>query len=148
MKLNWVDALPLMVRRCMHANRIIHLTLYEMLTDRPVCAIYVSVPYDGPPLEQLQMDLRAYMRQLTAIHEAIYAQEQSRGCREEAEAPCPVDHGEQLYLMVFRRKWNEARREGPYKVVRVTPTTVQVEGSTTWYHLNHCTIVHRLPRRT
>lgn len=25
------------------------------------------------------------------------------------------------------------------RVVRATPPTVQVEGSTTWYHLNHCT---------
>ncbi len=35
-----------------------------------------------------------------------------------------------------------------YTVVRATPTAVQVEGSTTWYHLNHCTRVSRLrPRR-
>ncbi|MGL5599113.1 MAG: hypothetical protein ACRDDA_13615, partial [Aeromonas sp.] len=38
---------------------------------------------------------------------------------------------------------------GPYTVVRATPTAVQVEGSTTWYHLNHCTRVARLrPRET
>ncbi len=29
-------------------------------------------------------------------------------------------------------------------MVRATPTAVQVEGSTTWYHLNHCT---RVPKR-
>ncbi len=29
-------------------------------------------------------------------------------------------------------------------MARATPTVVQVEGSTTWYHLNHCT---RVPRR-
>jgi hypothetical protein len=44
-----------------------------------------------------------------------------------------------VYLRVFRRKWNEPRREGPYKVTNATPTAIQVEGSATWYHLNHCT---------
>ncbi len=29
-------------------------------------------------------------------------------------------------------------------MVRATPTAVQVEGSITWYHLNHCT---RVPKR-
>ncbi|KAK0144661.1 Gag polyprotein [Merluccius polli] len=37
------------------------------------------------------------------------------------------------------RKWNEPRREGPYKVTNATPTVIEVEGSSTWYHLNHCT---------
>jgi len=40
---------------------------------------------------------------------------------------------------VFRRRWNEPRREGQYKVIRAMPTGIKVEGSTTWYHLNHCT---------
>ncbi len=48
---------------------------------------------------------------------------------------------DQVYLRVFQRKWNEPRREGPYKVVRATLTAVQVEGSMTWYHLNHSTII-------
>ncbi len=53
----------------------------------------------------------------------------------------------EYYLRVFRRKWNEPRREG-LTVVRATPTVVQVEGSTTWYDLNRCTRVPRLrPRR-
>ncbi len=50
-------------------------------------------------------------------------------------------------MRVFRRRWNEPRREGPYTVVRATPTAVQVEGSTTWYHLNHSTRVPRLRPR-
>jgi hypothetical protein len=94
------------------------------------------------------MELRAYMKQLTKIHEAIHTQEQNRGPREEEQAPGAIQPGDQVYLRVFRRRWNEPRREGPYTVVRATPTAVQVEGSTTWYHLNHCTRVPRLrPRR-
>lgn len=110
-------------------------------------APHLRGPYEGPPLEQLQNELRVYMRQLTAIHEAIYTQEQNRGPKEEEEVPCPVVPGDQVYLRVFRRRWNEPRREGPYTVVRATPTAVQVEGSTTWYHLNHCTRVPRLRPR-
>ncbi|XP_038644227.1 uncharacterized protein LOC119960679 [Scyliorhinus canicula] len=34
---------------------------------------------------------------------------------------------------------HEPRREGPFEVTRVSPTALQVEGSTLWYHLNHCT---------
>ena len=50
-----------------------------------------------------------------------------------------MEPGDQVYLRIFRRKWNEPRREGPYKVTSATPTAIQVEGSATWYHLNHCT---------
>ncbi|XP_026780892.2 uncharacterized protein LOC113533162 [Pangasianodon hypophthalmus] len=148
-KLNWDDALPLaLMSYRMQTNRITNLSPHEMLTGRPMPVPYLRGPYDGLPLEQLQMELRAYRCQLTAIHEAIYSQEQSREPREDAEVPYPVVSGDKVYLRVFRRKWNKPRREGPYTVVRVTPTAVQVEGNTTWYHLNHCTRVPRLrPRR-
>ena len=79
------------------------------------------------------------MKKLTAMHKVIYLQEKIKEPREKLETACPVVPGDQVYLRVFRRKWNEPRREGTYKVVRATPTAVQVEGSTTWYHLNHCT---------
>ena len=57
----------------------------------------------------------------------------------EEEPPRGVEPGDQVYLRVFRRKWNEPRREGPYKVTNAPPTAIQVDGSATWYHLNHCT---------
>lgn len=47
--------------------------------------------------------------------------------------------GDQVFVRVFKRKWDTPRREGPYTVVRATTTEVQVEGSPTWYPLNHCT---------
>ena len=55
------------------------------------------------------------------------------------DPPRGVEQGDQVYLRVFRRKWNEPRREGPYNVTNTTPTAIQVEGSATWYHLNYCT---------
>lgn len=125
----------------MQTNRNTHLTLHEMLMGRPIPVSYCRGPYKGPPLEQLQMELHSYMKKLTAILKAIYLQEKIKEPREESETACPVVPGDQVYLRVFRRKWNEPRREGPYTVVRATQTAVQVEGSTTWYHLNHCTRV-------
>ncbi len=145
-KLNWVDALPLaLMSYRMQINRSTHLTPHEMLTGRPMPAPFCRGPYKGPPLEQLQMELRVYMKKLTAIHKAIYLQEtRKQQSKEEAEAASPIVPGDLVYLRVFRRKWNEPRREGPYKVVTATPTAVQVEGSNTWYHLNHCTRVPKI----
>ena len=57
----------------------------------------------------------------------------------EEELPIGVEPGDQVYLRVCRRKWNQPRREGPYQGTNTTPTAIQVEGSATWYHLNHCT---------
>ncbi|XP_041864846.1 uncharacterized protein LOC121654677 [Melanotaenia boesemani] len=52
----------------------------------------------------------------------------------------PVVPGDKVYIKEFRRKWNTPRRRGPYTVVRATPTSVQVEGSVAWHHLNHCSL--------
>ena len=99
------------------------------------------LPHKGPSLEQLQMELSEYMTQLTAIHRYIYLQEKAKEPKADQGAGRQVVLGDQVNLKVFRRKWHEPWREGPYTVVRVTPTAVQLEGSTTWYHLSHCTKV-------
>ncbi|GCB86269.1 hypothetical protein scyTo_0026927, partial [Scyliorhinus torazame] len=60
----------------------------------------------------------------------------------EEESPATehqIRPGDQVYIRKFRRRWNEPRREGPFEVTKVSPTALQVEGSTLWYHLNHCT---------
>ncbi|XP_070301136.1 retrovirus-related Pol polyprotein [Salvelinus sp. IW2-2015] len=85
------------------------------------------------------------MRQLTAVHKVIYLQEKGREPEPGSEVPRPVIPGDRVYIRVFRRKCNEPRREGPYEVVRATRTAIQGEGSTTWYHLNHCTKAQRIP---
>ena len=139
-KLNWIDPLPLaLMSYRMQANRITHLTPHEMLTARPMPAPTIRGPHKGPPLEQLELEIREYIKQLTAIHKLISQQEKSRVPEPEDDPPRGVEPGDHDYLRVFRRHWNEPRREGPYKVIRATPTAIQVEGSTTWYHLNHCT---------
>lgn len=46
--------------------------------------------------------------------------------------------GDKVFVKVFRRKWYNERREGPFEVVRRTGTAVQVKGSPTCYHLLHC----------
>ncbi len=61
------------------------------------------------------MKLRSYTRKLTAIHKAIYLQEKRKEPREETESEYPIVPGDQVYRRVFRSKWNEPRRQGPYK---------------------------------
>ncbi|XP_048842896.1 uncharacterized protein LOC125715434 [Brienomyrus brachyistius] len=69
-------------------------------------------------------------------------QEKEKAQKEDTDQEEPVIFpGDKVYLRVFRRKWHEPQREGPFKVTRATATAVQVEGSNTWYHLNHCTRV-------
>ncbi len=88
-KLNWIDTLPLaLMSYRMQTNRNTHLTLHEMLTGRPMPVPYCRGSYKGPPLEQLQMELRSYMKKLTAIHKAIYLQETRKEPCEETESEC------------------------------------------------------------
>ncbi|XP_061157917.1 uncharacterized protein LOC133169593 [Syngnathus typhle] len=58
--------------------------------------------------------------------------------RLEANTKDTVQPGDKVYVKVFRRKWFNERRQGPFEVVRCTGTAVQVQGSPTWYHLTHC----------
>ncbi|XP_034150968.1 uncharacterized protein LOC114829948 [Esox lucius] len=140
--LNWVDALPIALMSCrMETNRTTHLTPHEMLTGRPMPVPVLRGPHEGPPLEQLELEFREYIRQLTTIHELIHKQEKARVPEPEDDQPRAVVPGNQVYIKVYRRRWNEPRREGPYRVTQATTTAVRVEGSDTWYHLNHCTKV-------
>lgn len=44
-----------------------------------------------------------------------------------------------MFIHTFKRKnFNDPQREGPFKVVLTTPTSVTVEDRDHWYHLNHC----------
>lgn len=43
-----------------------------------------------------------------------------------------------MYIKVFRKKGNEPRREGPFRLILTTPAALRVEGKIVWYHLNHC----------
>lgn len=50
------------------------------------------------------------------------------------------------YMKVFKRKRNDPRRVGPFKVVLATLTAVKVKGKTTWFQLNHCSRAPALSR--
>ncbi len=50
----------------------------------------------------------------------------------------PITVGNLVYIKVYRRKWDEPRREGPYEVTSATPTSIKVQGSNFWYHISHC----------
>ncbi|GCC31595.1 hypothetical protein chiPu_0010055 [Chiloscyllium punctatum] len=77
--LNWVDALPLaLMSYRMQTNRMTNLTLHEMLTDRLMPVPKWRGPYEGPSLEQLILELKQYMQQLTMMHETIHLQETQR----------------------------------------------------------------------
>ncbi|XP_038563196.1 uncharacterized protein LOC119894616 [Micropterus salmoides] len=69
--------------------------------------------------------------------------ERVKGATEERDAAIPerqqtIRPGEWVYVKVFKRKWNQPRREGPFKVVLATPSALKVEGKNVWFHLNHC----------
>ncbi|XP_078077302.1 protein NYNRIN-like [Mustelus asterias] len=135
---NWIDALPLaLMQYRSQENRITHLSPHEMMTGRvmPVPKIRGS---GGPTLECLDQSTKEYIQQLTVIHRTIFEQEKAK----EEENPVTehqIKPGDRVYIRKFRRRWNEPRREGPFEVTKVSPTALQVEGSTLWYHLNHCT---------
>ncbi|KAJ8333499.1 hypothetical protein SKAU_G00415070 [Synaphobranchus kaupii] len=72
------------------------------------------------------------------LEQTIFEQERAN----EQENPAEGHHlrpGDLVYVRKFRRRWNEQRREGPFRITRTSPTALQVEGSNMWYHLNHCT---------
>ncbi|KAE8278804.1 hypothetical protein D5F01_LYC22379 [Larimichthys crocea] len=67
--------------------------------------------------------------------EGVGSQEQTK---KEEHRGATILPGDKVFVKVFRRKWFHPRREGPFQVLRSTGTAVQVEGSPTWFHVNHC----------
>ncbi|KAK0134819.1 Gag-Pol polyprotein [Merluccius polli] len=57
----------------------------------------------------------------------------------EKEPPRGVEPGDQLYLRCSGECGTSPGEKDKYKVTNATPTVIEVEGSSTWYHLNHCT---------
>lgn len=118
-------------------NQVLKADLEDLVIDGTLIQYMDDLIVCNSSLEQCHRDS---IKVLTKLAQGGYKVSKNK----ETETTCPVVPGDQVYLKVFRRKWNEPRREGPYAVVRATPTAVQVEGSTTWYHLNHCT---RVPKK-
>ncbi|XP_056876766.1 uncharacterized protein K02A2.6-like isoform X2 [Takifugu flavidus] len=149
-KLTWVDALPiaLMAMRS-QTNRLTHLTPHEMLTGRPMPLPQTRGPVEGPAIAQLERELGDYLHALTQIHRLVFQQVKEAHGKDETHIPVDVHDvqvGDSVFIRVFRRQWNEPRRERPFKVVLTTPTALKVEGKPFWFHKNHCTR-HRPPDR-
>ncbi|KAJ8381177.1 hypothetical protein SKAU_G00019550 [Synaphobranchus kaupii] len=60
------------------------------------------------------------------IRGGLHPKEKKKQQEPRAEPERPVVPGDQVYVRVFRRKWHDKRREGPYKVTRATRTVVQM----------------------
>lgn len=143
--LNWIEALPLALMVCRSSElRDLHLTPYELMMGRQMPTPCLRTSGKGPSMALLEDDMRAYVNYLAVLHKKISTYVSDRQRREEAQERLDeqkrstVQPGDRVFVKVFRRKWYNERREGPFEVVRSTGTAVQVKGSPTWYHLSHC----------
>uniref|UniRef100_A0AAQ6APB8 Uncharacterized protein n=1 Tax=Amphiprion ocellaris TaxID=80972 RepID=A0AAQ6APB8_AMPOC len=143
--LNWVAALPLALMVCRSSElRDLRMTPHELATGRRMPTPCLRTSGKGPSLELLEDEMRAYVKYMAALHKRISTYVSDRQKQEEAQEKLDeqkkdvVQPGDKVFVKVFRRKWFNERREGPFEVVRSTGTAVQVKGSPTWYHLSHC----------
>uniref|UniRef100_A0AAR2IQQ4 Uncharacterized protein n=1 Tax=Pygocentrus nattereri TaxID=42514 RepID=A0AAR2IQQ4_PYGNA len=138
--LNWVAALPLALIVC----RYLHMTPHELLTGRRMPMSCLRTSGKGPSLSLLEDEMRAYVTYMETLHKKISAYVSDRQKKEEVQERLDeqkrdtIQPGDKVFVKVFRRKWYNERREGPFEVVRSTGTAVQVKGSPTWYHFSHC----------
>ncbi|KAJ8011923.1 hypothetical protein DPEC_G00063360 [Dallia pectoralis] len=72
-----------------------------------------------------------------------FVESRPRETPEEECRPGKFVVGDLVYVKMYRRKWDEPRREGPYRVARATKTAVQVDGSQFWFHTSHCTMARK-----
>lgn len=83
----------------------------------------------------------SYLRQLTRIHKVIFQQVKGATADRDAEIPyhlLTIRPGDQVYLKVIKRRWDQPRREGPYTVILTTTTAVKVAGKGAWFNLSSC----------
>ena len=143
--LNWIAALPLALMVCRSSElRDLHMTPYELITGRRMPTPCLRTSGKGPSLALLEDEMRAYVTYMATLHKRISTYVSDRQRQESVQETLDeqkrttVQPGDKVFVKVFRRKWYNERREGPFEVVRSTGTAVQVKGSPTWYHLSHC----------
>ena len=124
--------------------RDLRMTPYELVMGRRMPTPCLRTSGKGPSLAVLEDEMRAYVTYMATLHKKISTYVSDRQRQEEVQERLDeqkrstVQPGDKVFIKVFRRKWYNARREGPFEVVRSTGTAVQVKGSPTWYHLSHC----------
>ena len=124
--------------------RDLHMTPHELITGRQMPTPCLRTSGKGPSLAPLEDEMRAYVTYMATLHKRISMYVSNRQRQDEVQERLDeqrritVEPGDKVFVKVFRRKWYNERREGPFEVVRSTGTAVQVKGSPTWYHLSHC----------
>lgn len=115
--LNWVDALPIALWKMRsEVNRSTHLMPHEILTGRPMPAPRMKDAARGPSLESFKKELKAYVRQLSAIHKEIYHCQEQRDSRLRRVAhENTIQPGDYVYLRVFKRSCLDPRAEDHIK---------------------------------
>ena len=140
--LNWVEGLPLALMACRSSElRELRMTPHELATGRRMPTPCLRTSGKGPSLAWLEDEMRAYVQYMSNLHRSIsvyVTQKQAQEEEPKVQGGETILPGDRVYVKVYRRKWFNARREGPFEVVRSTGTAVQIKGSPTWFHLNHC----------
>ncbi len=94
---------------------------------------------DIEDVAKFKSELDKYVTTLTKIHASIFQTEsRPRETPNESNRSGPIAVRDLVYIKVYRSKWDELRREGPYEVTSATPTSIKVQGSNFWYHISHC----------
>ena len=120
----------------MQANRMTHLILHEMLEGSTYVFTFEG-PHKEPTIRTIRIRIKKVYKTTNFHTQAHILSGERQSSRAEGKT---TKGGGARWPVVpegFRRKWNEPRREGPFKVTNATLTAIEVEGSSTWYHLNH-----------
>ena len=142
--LNWIEALPLALMACRSSEiRHLHMTPHELAMGRRMITPGIHASGKGPSLSLLDEEMRAYVKYMSNMQKSISAyvskkQEQEERKELKRTPSNTILPGDQVYVRVHRRKWRDARRDGPFEVTRTTGHAIQVKGSPLWYHLSHC----------
>ncbi len=137
--LNWATALPIALMAIRGStNRGTKLTPHEMVTGRRMPRGDREM-IEIEDVDKLKSELDKYVTTLTKVHASIFQTEsRPRETPDESNRSGPIAVGDLVYIKVYRREWDEPRREGPYEVTSATPTSIKVQGSNFWYHISHC----------
>lgn len=139
--LNWIEGLPLALMACRSSElRELHMTPFELAVGRCMTTPSLRTSGKGPSLSLLEDNMKAYVKYMSNLQRSIsaYVTQKQEQTKKEEHRGATILPGDKVFVKVFRRKWFHPRREGPFQVLRSTGTAVQVEGSPTWFHVNHC----------